>query len=72
MLHFSNHDEAVTDACVLLCGSVGELVLLNLGYTGPLVTRPLLAARERARRHGDLVPAGADGARSETERIQRT
>ena len=57
MLHFSNHEEVVTDACVLLCGSVGELILLDLGYTGPLVTRPLLA-RERAR--------------SETGRMQRT
>ena len=72
MLHFSNHDEVVTDACVLLCGSVGELILLDLGYTGPLVKRPLLAARERTPRHGDPVPAGADDARSETERMQRT
>ena len=36
----------LTDARVLLCGSIGSLVLLRGGYTGPLVTRPRLEARE--------------------------
>ena len=70
VLHFDNHDDVVTDACVLLCGSVGELVLLNRGYNGPLVTRPLLAPRERARRERGL--ADVDAALPETERMHRT
>jgi hypothetical protein len=44
VLDFSNRDEALTDASVLLCGSIGARVLLELGYTGPLVRRPRLAA----------------------------
>ncbi len=52
VLDFSNHDQVLTDACVLLCGSIGALVLLELGYTGPLIRRPRLAAREEARLHG--------------------
>ena len=71
VLHFSNHHEVLADACALLCGSVGELVLLELGYTGPLVRRPRLAPGERAHRHGDVVPAGAPAARAETEAMQR-
>ena len=70
MLHFENHDEVATDACVLLCGSVGELILLDLRYTGPLVTRPLLAPRDRARRERGL--ADVDAARPATERMERT
>ncbi len=72
VLHFSDHHEVQADACVLLCGSVGELVLLELGYGGPLVRRPRLAAGERARRYGDLVLAGASAARAETEGVGRT
>ena len=34
--------QVVTDARVLLCGSVGSVVLRDLGYTGPLVLRPRL------------------------------
>jgi hypothetical protein len=45
--------QVLTDARVLLCGSIGSLVLLDLGYTGPLVTRPPLAACDRARDHGN-------------------
>jgi hypothetical protein len=33
----------LTDACVLLCGHVGTLALLKLGYTGPLVRWSRLA-----------------------------
>ena len=51
VLDFSNHHEVLTDACVLLCGSIGALVLLELGYTGPLIRRPRLAAREEAHLH---------------------
>jgi hypothetical protein len=40
--------QVLSDARVLLCGSIGSLVLLDLGYTGPLVTRPQIAKR-RAR-----------------------
>ena len=50
VLDFSSH-QVLTDARVLLCGSIGSLVLLDLGYTGPLVRRPLLAAREGARQY---------------------
>ncbi len=72
VLHFSNHHQVLADACVLLCGSVGELVLLELGYTGPLIRWPRLAALERPRRHGDPVAAGADAAPAETQQMQRT
>ncbi len=72
VLHFSNDHQVLTDACVLLCGSVGELVLLERGYTGPLVTRPRLRSLERGRRHGDRVRAGADVTRPETRGMQRT
>jgi hypothetical protein len=34
--------QVLTDARVLLCGSIGSLVLRELGYTGPLVLRPRL------------------------------
>ncbi len=51
VLDFSDH-EVLTDACVLLCGSIGALVLLELGYTGPLIRRPRLAAREEAPARG--------------------
>jgi hypothetical protein len=50
MLDFSDH-QVLTDARVLLCGHIGALELLELGYTGPLVRRPRLAAREEARLH---------------------
>ena len=43
-LNFSDHDPVLTNACALLCGHVGALVLLELGYIGPLVRRPRLAA----------------------------
>ena len=44
--------------CVLLCGHIGALQLLELGYTGPLAKRPRLAACERARLHGELPGRG--------------
>ena len=40
VLDFSDHDQVLTNACVLLCGHIGALALLELGYTGPLVRRP--------------------------------
>ena len=43
VLDFSEHP-VLMDACVLLCGHIGALELLELGYTGPLVRRPRLAA----------------------------
>jgi hypothetical protein len=46
VLAFSSQDEVLTDACVLLTGSIGRLLLRDLGYTGPLIGRPRLAARE--------------------------
>jgi hypothetical protein len=46
VLEFSEH-QVLTDACVLLCGHTGALELLELGYTGPLVRRPRLAASVR-------------------------
>jgi hypothetical protein len=47
VLHFSDHHQVVTDACVLLCGHIGALVLLELGYSGPLARRPQMAASAR-------------------------
>jgi hypothetical protein len=38
-------------ACVLLCGHIGALALLELSDTGPLARRPRLAACEGARLH---------------------
>jgi hypothetical protein len=52
VLAFSNHHQVLTDACVLLRGSIGTLVLRDLGYTGPLVRRPRLVARE-GRQYGE-------------------
>jgi hypothetical protein len=43
-LNFSDHHPVLTNACALSCGHVGALELLELGYTGPLVRRPRLAA----------------------------
>jgi hypothetical protein len=48
-LDFGSHS-VQTDARVLLCGSVGAVRLLELGYTGPLIRRPQLAESEGA--HG--------------------
>lgn len=42
VLAFSNQHEVLTDARVLLCGSIGTLVLRDLGYSGQLVRRPRL------------------------------
>jgi hypothetical protein len=44
VLVFSHEHEVLRDACCLLCGSIGTRVLLERGYTGPLITRPPLAA----------------------------
>ena len=44
MLDFSDDHQVLTDACVLLCGHVGALELLERGYSGPLAMRPRLAA----------------------------
>jgi hypothetical protein len=60
VLGFSNDHEVLTDARVLLCGSIGALVLLELGYTGPVVRRPRLAGVEEARLHREVLPGGAD------------
>jgi predicted xylose isomerase-like sugar epimerase len=44
VLDFSDHQQVLTDASVLLSGNTGAQKLLELGYTGPLTTRPRLAA----------------------------
>jgi hypothetical protein len=44
LLEFRDQHQVLMDACVLLCGHIGALELLELGYTGPLVRRPRLAA----------------------------
>jgi hypothetical protein len=49
VLDFSDRHQVLTDACVLLCGHIGALELLELGYTGPLVRRPRLAAGARSK-----------------------
>jgi hypothetical protein len=51
VLDFSNDHQVLTDASVVLCGHIGALELLELGYTGPLARRPRLAACEGARVH---------------------
>jgi hypothetical protein len=48
VLDFSDHEQVLTDARALLCGSIGALELQELGYTGPLVRRPRLSARSRS------------------------
>lgn len=50
VLDFSDHHQVLTDACVLLCGHIGALELLELGYAGPLVRRPRLGACARPNR----------------------
>jgi hypothetical protein len=40
VLEFDDREQVLTDACVLLCGSVGARRLLELGYTGRLIERP--------------------------------
>ena len=44
VLAFSDN-QVEMDARVLLCGHVGAMKLQELGYTGPLPTRPRLAVR---------------------------
>jgi hypothetical protein len=66
LVDFGGHHPVLTNACVLLCGQIGALELLELGYTGPLVRRPRLAA---------VTPSNAshadDAARHTTERAHR-
>jgi hypothetical protein len=66
VLNFSDHDPVLMNASALLCGHIGALELLELGYTGPLVRRPRLAA---------VAPSNAshaaDAARHTTERVHR-
>ena len=64
-LNFSDHDPVLTNACALLCGHTGALELLELGYTGPLVRRPRLAAVASSN------ASGADAARPTTELMHR-
>ena len=49
VLDFSEHQQVLTDARVLLCGHIGALELVELGYTGPLAMRPRLAAGARSK-----------------------
>ena len=44
MLQFSDNEQVLADARVLLCGLTGAKQLVELGYTGPLNTRPPQAA----------------------------
>ena len=48
VVDFSDQCQVLTDACVLLCGHVGARALLEMGYTGPLATRPRLAPNARS------------------------
>ncbi len=64
VLHFSDHEQVLTDARVLLCGHIGALELAELGYTGPLAMRPRLAAGARSK-----PSRGPDAARPPTDRI---
>jgi hypothetical protein len=47
VLDFGEHEQVLTDAYALLCGHTGALELLELGYTGRLVTRPRLVSQPR-------------------------
>jgi hypothetical protein len=49
VLHFSDEEQVVADARVLLCGHIGAQELLQLGYTGPLATRPELVDPSRSK-----------------------
>jgi hypothetical protein len=62
VLDLSDHTQVQTDACVLLCGHVGTMQLLELGYTGRLVRRPRLAAPPRSN-----LPESADAAPPPTD-----
>ena len=69
VLDFSNDRRVLTDARVLLCGHVGALELVELGYTGPLARRPRLSLRKGAqplRLQGtfEVEPAGLEPATS--------
>ena len=55
VLDFSEHHHVLTDAFVLLCGHTGALKLLELGYAGPLPTRPRLAAGAPAKASNGLT-----------------
>ena len=66
VLDFSDHHQVLTDACVLLCGHIGAVKLLELGYTGPLVRRPRLAGSARSK-----LPDGADAVSPTTELMHR-
>jgi hypothetical protein len=50
VLEFSDDDPVLANSGALLCGHVGALALLELGYTGPLVRRPRLAPVDRTHR----------------------
>jgi hypothetical protein len=65
LLDFGDHHPVLTDACVLLCGHIGALELLELGYTGRLIRRPRLAAVASSN------ASGADAARPTTEVMHR-
>jgi len=52
VLDFEDNHQVLTDARVLLCGHIGALKLTGLGYTGPLVTRPAVAAAARSQAPG--------------------
>ena len=58
MLDFTEH-EVLTDAGVLLCGHVGALELLKLGYAGPLARRPPLASGDHVAAAKELTPGPA-------------
>jgi hypothetical protein len=65
-LEFGDQPPVLTNARALLCGHIGALELLELGYTGPLVRRPRLAA---------IVPSSAcqaaDAGSHTTEMVHR-
>jgi hypothetical protein len=62
VLDFSDQQQVLTDARVLLCGHIGAVELLDLGYTGPLAMRPRLAAgaRSKASRRADAARPTTD------------
>ena len=64
--NFGDHQTVLTNAGAFLCGHVGAPVLLELGYTGPLVRRPRLAAVAPAN-----APHAADAGSHTTEPANR-
>jgi hypothetical protein len=66
-LNFSDQQQVLTDARVLLCAHIGALELVELGYPARSRCGPQLAAGARSK-----ASRRADAARPTTELMRRT